>query len=60
MADDEAHKRAEELQLKEKAELEQRLSRPRWKPKDYKRLQNGIRTAKAAYRPDQQQTCDGS
>jgi hypothetical protein len=36
ITDDEAHKRAEELQLKEKAELEQRLSRPRWKSKDYK------------------------
>jgi hypothetical protein len=35
ITDDKAHKKAEELQLKEKAELEQRLSRPRWKPKGY-------------------------
>ena len=35
ITDNKARMRAEELQLKEKAELERRLSRPQWKPKDY-------------------------
>lgn len=32
---EEAHKKAEELWLRKKHELEQRLSQPRWKSKDY-------------------------
>ncbi|OXV05664.1 hypothetical protein Egran_06568 [Elaphomyces granulatus] len=36
ITDDKAHKKAEELRLKEEAELEQRLSRPRWERKGYK------------------------
>ena len=35
ITDDKARKKAEELQLKEKDELEQRLSQPQWKQKGY-------------------------